>query len=106
MSSNMANVRRSHSMPTLDVAYERGLPANLDAERFVLGSILLDSENYITVAGLLDDADFSLEANRRIYARMRDLYDRGERIDRVTLADELMRQNQLHQWYNTFHCNA
>lgn len=95
MSSNTANVRRSHSMPTLDVAYERGLPANLDAERFVLGSILLDSENYITVAGLLDDADFSLEANRRIYARMRDLYDRGERIDRVTLADELMRQNQL-----------
>ena len=91
----MAKVNRSPVMPTMDVAYERGLPANLDAERFVLGSILLDPGAYITVAGLIDDGDFSLEANRRIYGRMRDLYDRGEQIDRVTLADELMKQGQL-----------
>jgi replicative DNA helicase len=73
----------------------RGLPANLDAERFVLGSILLDPDAYITVAGLVNEDDFSLEANRRIYNRMREIYDRGARIDRVTLAEELTRQNQL-----------
>lgn len=82
-------------MKVAEAGYERGLPSNLDAERFVLGSILLQPEAYISVAGLLDDSDFSLEANRRIYMRMRDLYERGSQIDRVTLADELMKQGQL-----------
>lgn len=82
-------------MKVVETGYERGLPSNLDAERFVLGSILLEPEAYITVAGLLDESDFSLEANRRIYTRMRDLFERGQQIDRVTLADELMKQGQL-----------
>jgi replicative DNA helicase len=82
-------------MASSEIALERGLPANLDAERFVLGSILLDPEAYVTVAGLLDEGDFSLEANRRIFARMREIFDRGEAIDRVTLADSLMKAGQL-----------
>ncbi len=82
-------------MKAMETGYERGLPSNLDAERFVLGSILLEPEAYITVAGLLDENDFSLEANRRIYLRMRDLFEKGLQIDRVTLADELMKQGQL-----------
>ncbi len=82
-------------MATAEIAYQRGLPANLDAERFVLGSILLDPNAYVSVAGLLEESDFSLEANRRIFVRMRDLFDRGQPIDRVTLAEELMKQGQL-----------
>src|SRR5262249_37155319 len=82
-------------MPTLDLAFEKGLPANLDAERFVLGSILLNHDVYFQVAGALEPEDFSLEKHRRIYGRMKDLYDRGEKLDRVTLADELMKQGQL-----------
>ena len=61
----------------------------------MLGAILLDDSNFIQVAGLLDVEDFSLEKHRRIFLRMRDLADRGERIDRVTVANELMKQNQL-----------
>lgn len=49
----------------------RGLPANLDAEQFVLGSILLNDERYADVADVLVEGDFSLEKNRRIYARMK-----------------------------------
>ena len=78
-----------------DIALERGLPVNLDAERFVLGAILMDDALYIQVAGSLESEDFSLEKHRRIYLRMAELYDRGERIDRVTVANELMKQNQL-----------
>src|ERR1700681_4927195 len=78
-----------------DIALERGLPANLDAERFVLGAILMDDALYIQVAGSLESEDFSLEKHRRIYLRMGELYERGERIDRVTVANELMKQNQL-----------
>jgi replicative DNA helicase len=82
-------------MAASDIALEKGLPANIDAEKFVLGAILLDDSNFIQVAGFLDPEDFSLEKHRRIFLRMRDLADRGERIDRVTVANELMKQNQL-----------
>lgn len=78
-----------------EIALERGLPANLDAERFVLGSILMDDACFIPIAGTIQAEDFSLEKHRRIFARMTELYDRGERIDRVTLANELIKHNQL-----------
>src|SRR5260370_39737311 len=55
----------------------------------------MDDALYIQVAGQLDADDFSLEKHRRIFARMGDLYARGERIDRVTLANELMKMQQL-----------
>jgi replicative DNA helicase len=82
-------------MASADLAFEKGLPSNQDAERFVLGSILLNDDTYLSVAGVLEGDDFSLEKHRRIFARMKDLYDRGERIDRVTVAEELMKQGQL-----------
>ncbi len=78
-----------------DIALEKGLPANLDAERFVLGAILMDDALYIQVAGVLQADDFSLEKHRRIFLRMGELYARADRIDRVTVANELLKQNQL-----------
>src|SRR5690349_21527497 len=76
-------------------ALEKGLPTNLDAERFVLGSILLDDSVYVQAAGTLESDDFSLQRHRRIFRRMGELQDRGERIDRVTVANELMKFNEL-----------
>src|ERR1700692_2368178 len=74
---------------------EKGLPSNLDAERFVLGSIMLDDGLSIQAAGSLEADDFSLEKHKRIFKRMGDLHDRGENIDRVTIANELMKFNEL-----------
>jgi replicative DNA helicase len=82
-------------MAASDIALQKGLPANLDAERFILGSILTDDSTFIQVAGSVDPDDFSLEKHRRIFSRMADLNARGERIDRVTLANELMKHGQL-----------
>ncbi len=82
-------------MATRDLIAEQGLPSNPDAERFVLGSILLDDSQFVQVAGTVAPEDFSLEKHRRIFQRMLDLNDRGERIDRITIANELMKQNQL-----------
>src|SRR4249919_488484 len=76
-------------------AAEKGLPTNVDAERFVLGTILLDDSFYIQSAGTLEVNDFSLEKHRRIYKRMGDVYKRGEKIDRITVANELMKFNEL-----------
>jgi replicative DNA helicase len=47
-------------MQSSDITLEKGLPSNLDAERFVLGSILLDDSAFIAVAGMLAAADFCL----------------------------------------------
>ena len=77
------------------IELEKGLPTNVDAERFVLGSILLDESFYVQAAGTLEAGDFSLEKHRRIFKRMGDLQDRGERIDRITVANELMKFNEL-----------
>jgi replicative DNA helicase len=77
------------------IAIEKGLPTNVDAERFVLGSILLDENFFVQAAGTLEAGDFSLEKHRRIFKRMGDLQDRGEKIDRITVANELMKFNEL-----------
>ena len=82
-------------MPSASLALEKGLPCNLDAERFVLGSILMDDSHFVQVAGTIEGDDFSLEKHRRIFHRMGELNHRGERIDRVTLANELLRYNEL-----------
>lgn len=82
-------------MTPTDLTFEKGLPANVDAERFVLGSVLLNQDVYFQVAGAIEPEDFSLEKHRRIFARMKDLYARGEKIDRLTIANELMKQGQL-----------
>jgi len=82
-------------MPASDSIFEKGLPSNVDAERFVLGSILIDDETFLQIAGVVEPEDFSLEKHRRIFLRMIDLHDRGDRIDRVTLANELMKHGQL-----------
>ena len=77
------------------VAFEKGLPSNIDAERFILGSVLLDDSRFIDIAGALTGVDFALEKHRRIYQRMSELHGRGEKIDRVTVANELLRFNEL-----------
>ncbi|MEQ1886677.1 MAG: replicative DNA helicase [Bryobacteraceae bacterium] len=82
-------------MASANLAFEKGLPANVDAERFVLGSIMLNQDTYFQVAGALEPEDFSLEKHRRIFGRMKELYERGERIDRLTVADALMKSGQL-----------
>lgn len=82
-------------MAATDTRYDRPLPDNLDAERFVLGAILSDDTSFLQVAGTLSADDFSLEKHKRIFLRMSDLHERGERVDRVTLANELMKLGQL-----------
>jgi replicative DNA helicase len=63
---------------------EKGLPANIDAERFIPGSLLLDDRHFTEIADAVKTDDFALEKYRRIFVRMRELHSRGEAIDRVT----------------------
>lgn len=74
---------------------ERGLPANTDCERFVLGALLTDRNALVDVGGELTPDDFCLDKHRRILARIRDLDSRGEHVDRITVAQELQRRGEL-----------
>src|SRR5690349_11478620 len=63
----------------------RGLPANIEAERLVLGSVMLDDAMMHDVRQALNPDDFSVERHRKIWRRACGLYDAGKPLDRVTL---------------------
>jgi replicative DNA helicase len=71
------------------------LPANVEAERSILGAILLDNFAYNQAAEYLRTEDFSLDSHRRIYARMMDLAESSRPIDMITLIEELERNKDL-----------
>ena len=81
-------------MPPTDINIERGLPASLEAERSILGAILLDSLLYDQAAELSPD-DFSLDGHRRIFDCMRMLSEMNVTVDMITLAEELDRTKQI-----------
>jgi replicative DNA helicase len=74
---------------------ERTLPHNIDAEKSVLGSILVNNENYYKVVENLRAEDFYLDAHRVIYRQMMDLIERSKAIDLITIQEELVRASQL-----------
>jgi replicative DNA helicase len=78
-----------------DVSLDRGLPASVEAERSILGAILLDNHSYNEAAEKLSSEDFSLDSHRRIYSRMAELIDAHRAVDIVTLAEELARRKEV-----------
>lgn len=70
-------------------ATEAAIPVAIDAERFVLGSILLDESFLPDVRAVLDESDFSLEKHRTIFRRMLHVQDAGDAVDVVTVASAL-----------------
>src|ERR1039458_2402803 len=78
-----------------DLTLEAGLPANLDAEKTILGAILLDNAAHAEAAEALKSDDFSLDSHRRIFLRMSELIDTGRTVDIVTLANELARYKEV-----------
>jgi replicative DNA helicase len=81
-------------MPEAAVA-ERTLPHNLEAERSVLGAVLLHNDAFNLAAEVIDSHDFFRDAHRRIFDKMVKLAERGDAIDLVTLKEELGRSGEL-----------
>ena len=82
-------------MATVDYNLASTLPANVQAERSILGAILLDNLAYNQAAEHLRAEDFSLDSHRRIYSRMIDLAESSRPIDMITLIEELDRRKEL-----------
>ena len=74
---------------------DAGLPANIDAEKTILGAILLDNAAHSEAAEKLESDDFSLDSHRRIFLRMTELMNAQRAVDIVTLANELSRYKEI-----------
>ena len=83
-------------MPDTAVATaERTLPHNLEAERSVLGAILVHNDAFNLAAQVIDSRDFYRDAHRRIFDKMVALNERNHAIDFVTLKEELARSGEI-----------
>jgi len=78
-----------------DISLEKILPNNLEAERSILGAVLLDDSASLAVFENLQPQDFYLESHRRIFEKMIQLTNDSRPIDLVTLKEELQRANEL-----------
>ncbi len=73
----------------------RMMPHNLDAERSVIGGVLLDNAALFHVVDVLKPEDFYRPAHQKIFATQLTLSEKGEPIDEVTLVAELKAQQLL-----------
>jgi len=89
-------MRRAHLniVATIDTSVGR-MPANIEAERSILGAILLDNHAFNDAAEHLKPDDFSLDSHRRIYSRMMELAESSRPIDIITLVEELDQKKDL-----------
>jgi replicative DNA helicase len=82
-------------LPAETTALDKALPHSLEAERTVLGAILIENEAFHHASEILTENDFYRDAHRRIFLRMASLSARGDAIDLVTLREELSRSGDL-----------
>ena len=72
-------------------------PHNLEAEQAVLGAIMLDPQTGSSVFEILQPEDFYRDNHRLVFAAIRELFESGEPIDLVSVAEALRRQGRLEQ---------
>ena len=70
-------------------------PQNIEAEQSILSAILIDNNVLLDVIELLASVDFYKSAHQKIYSAILDLFDKGEPVDLVTLANHLDERGQL-----------
>jgi replicative DNA helicase len=74
---------------------EKSLPHNLDAERALLGSILLDNDALNVISGTVSPNDLFAESHRLIFQKIIGLFEKNQTVDVVSLAEELTKAGVL-----------
>jgi len=94
------SIKNSHSnflikKPNVEGILGKTLPAHTDAERAVLGALLLNDEYVSGIAEVISPDDFYTIAHKYIFQAIVELNQKHKRIDIVTLQNELIKKNQL-----------
>lgn len=80
---------------TRDQLLERPLPNSAEAERAILGSVVLDNGLVSQAIELLKPDDFYVPSHRRIFLSMISLFERGSEINPILIGEELRREGEL-----------
>src|SRR6476661_92265 len=81
--------------PLREQSFERPLPNSSDAERAILGAVLLDNGLISQAVELLKPEDFYVPSHRRIFMAMIALFERGAEINPILIGEELKKENAL-----------
>ena len=71
------------------------MPSNIEVEQAVLGALLLSKEKYPEVDALINSTDFESDLHKEIFECIKELADKGEGIDHITVSELLDRKNSL-----------
>jgi replicative DNA helicase len=80
-------------MPRDDVA--RALPANVEAERALLGAMIVNENSAVEAVPMIRAGEFFLDSHRRVFTAIEQMLAAGRRIDLVTLTDFLANAGQM-----------
>ena len=83
------------SSPDWDVAKLKLQPQSIEAERSVLGALLISADSWDGVAEVVSAADFYRPEHRAIFRQIALLVDRSEPVDVITVADRLLATGEL-----------
>jgi len=81
--------------PIREHTFERSLPHSAEAERAILGAILLDNGLVSQAIELLKPEDFYVPSHRRIFVAMIALFERGSEINPILIGEELKKENSV-----------
>ncbi|MFB0566468.1 MAG: replicative DNA helicase [Candidatus Aminicenantaceae bacterium] len=70
-------------------------PHSQEAEKTVLGGILVNNENLNVVLSIITPEDFYKDANQKIIEKIISLVDKGQPVDLLTLSEELQKAGYL-----------
>jgi replicative DNA helicase len=70
-------------------------PQNLDAEISILGGLMLDADSWDFVADIIVEDDFYKPAHRKVFAAIRELNSKGQRVDLLTVSEYLTKSGEL-----------
>lgn len=82
-------------MATKEVAAGKVPPQNIDAEKSLLGAVLIDEETLADISDHVKPKDFYDKRHATIFAGMTRLYERHKPVDLLTLSDELKKKDEL-----------
>ena len=74
---------------------QKSLPHSLEAERAVLGAVLLENSVFDQAAEILTEGDFYLESHQKIFYQMESMASGSKAMDLLTLRESLERDNDL-----------
>ena len=81
--------------PIREHSFERALPNSAEAERAILGAVLLDNGLISQAIEQLRPEDFYVPSHRRIFVAMIALFERGAEINPILIGEELKKENAL-----------